>query len=83
MAMVYCTSLGGDTSIASKNRTQYPLAWFGGWLTARGTDDFSANARTIGRGYKTAWDVYHQIKLFHQDDKTDLPVDPPNLRSGR
>ena len=29
---------------------------------------------------KSAWDVYHQIKLFHQDDKTDLPVDPPNLR---
>jgi hypothetical protein len=29
---------------------------------------------------KTAWDVYHQIKLFHQDDKTDLPVDPPNLK---
>ena len=29
---------------------------------------------------KSAWDVYHQLKLFHQDDKTDLPVDPPNLR---
>jgi HKD family nuclease/superfamily II DNA or RNA helicase len=29
---------------------------------------------------KTAWDVYHQIKLFHQDDRTDLPVDPPNLK---
>ena len=29
---------------------------------------------------KTAWDVYHQIKLFHQDDKTDLPVDPPDLK---
>jgi superfamily II DNA or RNA helicase len=29
---------------------------------------------------KSAWDVYHQIKLFHQDDKTDLPVDPPDLR---
>lgn len=29
---------------------------------------------------KSAWDVYHQIKLFHQQDKTDLPVDPPNLR---
>ena len=29
---------------------------------------------------KTAWDVYHQIKLFHQDDKTDLPIDPPNLK---
>jgi superfamily II DNA or RNA helicase len=29
---------------------------------------------------KTAWDVYYQIKLFHQDDKTDLPVDPPDLK---
>jgi superfamily II DNA/RNA helicase len=29
---------------------------------------------------KSAWDVYYQIKLFHQDDKTDLPVDPPNLK---
>jgi len=24
-------------------------------------------------------DVYSQIKLFHQDDKTDMPVDPPDL----
>src|SRR5216684_582737 len=29
---------------------------------------------------KSALDVYYQIKLFHQDDKTDLPVDPPVLR---
>jgi len=29
---------------------------------------------------KSAWDVYHQIKLFHHDDKTDLPVDPPDLK---
>jgi len=29
---------------------------------------------------KTAWDLYHQIKLFHHDDKTDLPIDPPDLR---
>ncbi len=29
---------------------------------------------------KSAWDVYHQIKLFHQDDKTDIPVDPPILK---
>ncbi len=29
---------------------------------------------------KSAWDVYAQIKLFHQDDKTDLPIDPPNLK---
>ena len=29
---------------------------------------------------KSAWDVYYQIKLFHQDDKTDLPVTPPDLK---
>ncbi len=29
---------------------------------------------------KSAWDVYHQLKLFHQDDRTDLPVYPPNLK---
>ncbi len=29
---------------------------------------------------KSAWDVFHQIKLFHQDDKTDIPIDPPDLR---
>ncbi len=30
---------------------------------------------------KSAWDIYHQIKLFHPDDTTDLPIDPPNLRT--
>ena len=30
---------------------------------------------------KSAWDVYHQIKLFHPEDITDLPIDPPNLRT--
>jgi hypothetical protein len=29
---------------------------------------------------KSAWDVYNQIKLFHQDDRTDLPIDPPDLK---
>jgi len=29
---------------------------------------------------KSAWDVYHQIKLFHPDDKTDLPISPPDLK---
>ena len=28
----------------------------------------------------SAWDIYHQLKLFHQDDITDLPIDPPNLK---
>jgi PLD-like domain len=30
---------------------------------------------------KSAWDVYHQIKLFHQEEKTDLPIDPPDLKA--
>ena len=29
---------------------------------------------------KTVWDIYNQIRLFHQRDLTDLPVDPPHLR---
>jgi superfamily II DNA or RNA helicase len=29
---------------------------------------------------RTAWDVFNQIKLFHPSDKTDLPIDPPDLR---
>ncbi|MFA5451315.1 MAG: helicase-related protein, partial [Dehalococcoidales bacterium] len=29
---------------------------------------------------KSAWDVFYQIKLFHQDDKTDLPIDPPDIK---
>ena len=29
---------------------------------------------------RTAWDIYHQLKLFHQDDLTDIPIDPPDLR---
>lgn len=29
---------------------------------------------------KTVWDIYHQLKLFHQSDRTELPVDPPDLR---
>lgn len=29
---------------------------------------------------KSVWDVYYQIRLFHQDDKTDMPIDPPVLR---
>ena len=29
---------------------------------------------------KDAKDVYNQIKLFHQDDITHLPIDPPNLK---
>ncbi len=29
---------------------------------------------------KDCWDIFNQIKLFHQSDKTDLPIDPPDLR---
>lgn len=29
---------------------------------------------------KSAWDIYHQLKLFHPSDQTDIPIDPPNLR---
>ncbi len=29
---------------------------------------------------KSAWDIYNQIKLFHQGEQSDLPVDPPLLR---
>jgi len=28
----------------------------------------------------SCWDVYHQIKLFHPEDITYLPIDPPNLK---
>lgn len=27
-----------------------------------------------------AWDIYHQLKLFHPEDTTFLPIDPPHLR---
>lgn len=29
---------------------------------------------------RSTWDVYNQIKLFHPEDKTDLPINPPDLR---
>lgn len=29
---------------------------------------------------KSAWDVYNQIKLFHIEDITPIPITPPNLR---
>jgi superfamily II DNA or RNA helicase len=29
---------------------------------------------------KSCWDVFNQIKLFCQEDRTDLPINPPNLR---
>jgi superfamily II DNA or RNA helicase len=29
---------------------------------------------------KSCWDIFNQIKLFHQEEKTALPIDPPDLR---
>lgn len=29
---------------------------------------------------RNAWDIYHQLRLFHPNDTTFLPIDPPNLR---
>ena len=29
---------------------------------------------------KSAWDIYHQFKLFHPDEDTDLPIEPAHLR---
>jgi len=29
---------------------------------------------------KSGMDIYHQLKLFHQDDVTTLPINPPDLR---
>ena len=43
--------------------------------TGRRTVFLTATPRT-----KSAWDIYHQVKLFHQDDKIDLPIDPPDLK---
>ena len=28
----------------------------------------------------SAWDIYHQFKLFHPDDDTNLPLEPAHLR---
>jgi len=29
---------------------------------------------------QSEWDIYHQIKLFHPEEKTALPVEPANLK---
>ncbi|ERH13827.1 MAG: superfamily II helicase, partial [halophilic archaeon J07HB67] len=29
---------------------------------------------------KSAWDVYNQLKLFHIEDVTSVPINPPNLQ---
>lgn len=57
----------------------------------QGIQRYEELARFLGRGQKVclltatprntrAADIYHQIKLFHPEDRTDLPIDPPDLR---
>lgn len=29
---------------------------------------------------RTIWDIYNQLRLFHEGDRTQLPINPPNLR---
>lgn len=29
---------------------------------------------------KNIWDIFNQIKLYHATDRTQIPIDPPNLR---
>ncbi len=29
---------------------------------------------------RSVWDIHNQLRLFHPQEVTDLPVDPPNLR---
>jgi len=29
---------------------------------------------------RTIWDIYNQLRLFHDGDRTRLPINPPNLR---
>jgi superfamily II DNA or RNA helicase len=44
------------------------------------TDDRRCVFLTATPRNKTAWDIYNQLRLFHQQDLTDIPVDPPHLR---
>jgi len=30
---------------------------------------------------RSVWDIYHQIKLFHLSEGTQIPIDPPSLRN--
>jgi superfamily II DNA or RNA helicase len=30
---------------------------------------------------KSVWDIYNQLRLFHPTDVTQIPIDPPDLRS--
>jgi hypothetical protein len=48
--------------------------------TFLGTDDRRCVFLTATPRSKSVWDLYHQIRLFHQRDVTRLPIDPPHLR---
>jgi superfamily II DNA or RNA helicase len=48
--------------------------------TYLGTDDRRCVFLTATPRSKSVWDIYHQIRLFHQRDVTQLPIDPPHLR---
>lgn len=48
--------------------------------TYLGANDRRAVFLTATPRNTSAMDIYHQIKLFHQQDLTQLPVDPPDLR---
>lgn len=55
------------------------------------TQKYEELSNFLGRGQRVClltatprntrvWDVYNQIKLFHPDEITNLPIDPPHLR---
>ncbi|NLD43705.1 MAG: helicase, partial [Chloroflexi bacterium] len=48
--------------------------------TYLGANDRRAVFLTATPRNTSAMDIYHQIKLFHQQDLTQVPVDPPDLR---
>ena len=44
------------------------------------TGDKKACFLTATPRNKSAWDIFHQLKLFHPDDDTTLPIEPDNIR---
>jgi superfamily II DNA or RNA helicase len=60
-------------------------------LRRRGTQRYEVLEAFLRRGRRVCmltatprnqseWDIYHQIKLFHPEEKTRLPVEPANLK---
>lgn len=59
-----------------QHRQRYGLLW-----QFLSTGDRLCALLTATPRNKTAWDIYHQIKLFHQADQTTtLLINPPDLR---